>query len=118
MDALILTVELAYREILSIEHTEGLDYHRRKCQYAMIIYDAVCITRDYQPRQFEGRYNGFPRTRYIQVSVWSRGTKRAAQLFHSWSISIKNTYRPAVYVPRLELVMSSIQKESEPTLVV
>ena len=25
MDALILTVELAYREILSIEHTEGLD---------------------------------------------------------------------------------------------
>ena len=29
MDALILTVELAYHEILSIEHTDGLDYQRR-----------------------------------------------------------------------------------------
>ena len=49
MDALILyiTVELAYREILSIEHTEGLDYQRRKCQTIRNDhYDGVeCITR-------------------------------------------------------------------------
>ena len=50
MDALILTVELAYREILSTEHTEGLDYQRRKCQMIRNDhyhdYDAVeCVTR-------------------------------------------------------------------------
>ena len=47
MDALILTVELAYCEILSIEHTEGLDCQRRKCQTIRNDhYDGVeCITR-------------------------------------------------------------------------
>ena len=47
MDALILTVELAYREILSIEHTERLDYQQRKAkQYAMIIMMALREAKD------------------------------------------------------------------------
>ena len=111
MDALILTVELVYHEILLIEHTEGLDYK----QYTMFIMMALNVLRE--AKDTAGR------------------CVLCMLLDHEW-----NSWAALFYVPRdhiciscvetitvlqiaeadshayLEVVMSSIQKESEPRL--
>ena len=54
MDA--LTVELAYRDILSIDHTEGLDYQQSAKRYAMIIMMALNVLREAKDTSTTGRY--------------------------------------------------------------
>ena len=89
-----LAVELAYRDILSIDHTEGLDYQRRKCQTIRNDhYDGVeCITRG----------KGHCRTvRVLYANSRPRVEQLAGRLYffvprdHMYIVRGKPLYRPS-----------------------
>ena len=135
MDAFILTVELAYREVLLIEHTEGLNANEESAkQYIRMALNVLREAMDTAGRvlcasrpQVEtsgtaGRPRFFVPREHLEYLVENRFTvPQIAELIGvsprtvhrrlaEFGISISSQYAE-VTDEYLELVMSSIQKE-------